>query len=188
MPAQPAAPIAVDGVEVRRWRPEDASALHVLVLANVDHLRPWMPWASDEPLSSDARRELVDTWVSAWDAGADFAFAIVDTSGDELLGACGAHRRIGPGGLEIGYWVRSDMTGRGIAPAAVRAVVASVRVLDAVDHLEIHHDAANLASGRVAEKAGFRRVEERPDEVSAPGEVGIEVVWRLQLPSGTVNR
>ncbi|QGG95537.1 GNAT family N-acetyltransferase [Actinomarinicola tropica] len=181
MAAQPAEPIAVVGVEVRRWRPEDASALHVLVLANLEHLRPWMPWVAGEPLTFAERCGLVETWMTAWDAGSDFSFAIVDAAGGELLGACGAHRRIGPGGLEVGYWVRSDRTGRGVASAAVGAVVGAVSTVDGVDRLEIHHDAANLASGRVAEKAGFSRIEEHPDEVSAPGEIGIEVVWRLDL-------
>jgi ribosomal-protein-serine acetyltransferase len=48
-----------------------------------------------------------------------------------------------------------------------------------VDYVEVHHDAANVASRRIPERLGFSFVEEREDVVAAPAEVGIEWVWRL---------
>lgn len=179
MAAGPPERVRVGGVTVRRWRPEDAEALHEALLADLEHLRPWMAWVAGEPLSLDERRARLAEWSRRWDAGEDFSFAIVDDAGD-VLGGCGLHRRIGPGGLEIGYWVRGDRTGRGVATDAARALVEVAFTFDDVTHVEIHHDAANAASRRVPEKVGFSRIDERPDEVVAPGEVGIEVIWRLQ--------
>jgi ribosomal-protein-serine acetyltransferase len=47
--------------------------------------------------------------------------------------------------------------------------------------VEVVHDAANTASGRVPRRLGFTEVERRArgQGAVAPGEVGIEVVWRL---------
>lgn len=168
-------------VTVRCWQPADAAALHEAVLDSIDHLRPWMPWARSEPLGLDHRRALIDEWIRRWDAGEEHGCAIVVDG--ELVGACGLHPRIGPGGLEIGYWVRSGRTGAGVATEAVRALVRLAFSLDGIDHVEIHHDVANVASRRVPEKVGFTLAEERADGAEAPGEVGIEVVWRLTRPA-----
>ena len=82
--------------------------------------------------------------------------------------------------LEIGYWVHAAFLRRGIATEAVRRLCAEAFDDEAVQRVEIHHDRANFASGRVAAAAGFELVGERPDERKAPGEEGIECVWRLE--------
>jgi ribosomal-protein-serine acetyltransferase len=48
--------------------------------------------------------------------------------------------------------------------------------------VEIHHDAANVASGRIPAKLGYARLGERPAadlQPAAPGEVGTDVVWQF---------
>ena len=74
-----------------------------------------------------------------------------------------------------------------MATEAVRALSHLAFALDGITHVEIHHDAANVASRRVPEKVGFTRVGARADRVRAPGEVGIEVVWRLTRPVGDLT-
>ena len=63
--------------------------------------------------------------------------------------------RMGPGILEIGYWVHSAYAGRGIATAAAGALAEAGAGLDGIERIAIKHDIANPASGRVAEKLGF---------------------------------
>lgn len=177
---QPPESLSSGDVVVRRLSLDDVPALHAQTLANLDHLRPWMRWVAREPLTLDEREAMVVDAASRWEDGVDFSFVITDEVGD-LLGACGLHRRIAPGGLEIGYWVRGDRTGRGVATAAVALLVDAARTVDGIDHVEIHHDLANVASSRPAERNGFRRIGETPDEIAAPAEVGIDVTWRLDL-------
>ena len=86
---------------------------------------------------------------------------------------------IGPGGQEIGYWVRVGWTGRGYATAAARDLVAMAFAMPAVNHVEIHHDVANVASGRVPAKLGFRHVDDVRSPPEAPGETGVNRHWRL---------
>jgi RimJ/RimL family protein N-acetyltransferase len=45
---------------------------------------------------------------------------------------------------------------------------------------EIHHDKANVASAGVPRKLGFALLAEVPDEIRAPGEIGIECRWRME--------
>lgn len=179
MEATPPEDVTAGSVRVRRWRVEDAPDLHALILANLDHLRPWMGWVAAEPLSLEERRSRITAWCARWEAGEAFSYAIVDGAGGELLGGCSLNRRIAPDALDLGYWVRGDRTGQGRATDAARALVEAAFSVDGVAHVEIHHDAANAASRRVPEKLGFTCLGERPDEVVAPAEVGIDVIWRL---------
>ena len=170
-----------DGLVVRRLDASDATRLHVAIVESTDHLRPWMPWIASEPHTVAEREQLIcGAFASGWDEETDFGYGIF--SGEILVGVCGLHRRIDAGGLEIGYWVHVDHTGRGIATAAVRALCEAAFRLDEVTHVEIHHDKANTASGRVAAKAGFRLVREVNDDIAAPGEVGVSCEWRLDRP------
>ena len=164
-------------VELRHLREEDAEAFNAAVHESLDELRPWMPWAAAEPRPVAQRLELIRTWAAEHAGGGDESYGIfLDGT---VAGACGLHRRIGEGGLEIGYWVRTADTGRGIATEAARQLCARAFDDPAVDHVEIHHDRANAASARIPAKLGFERVGENPEAPEAPGEEGVEVVWRL---------
>ena len=136
-----------------------------------------MPWAALEPRALPDREQLIGGWIERWDAAEDFNFGVFE--GAALVGGCGLHRRVGPNGLEIGYWTRAGETGRGIATEAARCLVAGAFSMPTVDMVEVHHDVANVASGRVPERSGFVLVAEREDGVDAPGEVGVERIWRL---------
>jgi ribosomal-protein-serine acetyltransferase len=169
--------VSVGPVTIRRWVDADAAPLHALILANLDHLRPWMAWIAAEPLSLSERGAKIGEWTRRWDEGVDFPYAIADRSGG-LLGGCGLHRRSGPAGLGVGYWVRGDRVGQGIATRAVAALVEAAFSIDGVDHVEIRHDVANVASRRVPEKNGFELVGESPHQAVALFEVGVDVTWR----------
>lgn len=88
--------------------------------------------------------------------------------------------RIGPGGLEIGYWVHVAHTGRGVATAAAAAITAAAFTLPGIDRVEIHHDVLNLASGRVPAKLGYTDTGTGPSAAElAPGDSGTSRVWRI---------
>ena len=163
-------------LQLRHWTDADAPALSAAIAESLEHLRPWMAWAADEPLSDAARRAWIRLVERERLAGGDRLFGM--WLGDRVVGGCGLHRRIGPGGLELGYWVRATDLRRGIATEGVRRLCALAFAEPSVGRVEIHHDRANAASGRVAAAAGFRLTGEHTDGVSAPAEEGIERIWR----------
>jgi ribosomal-protein-serine acetyltransferase len=164
-------------VELRHLREDDAEAFNAAVHESLDELRPWMPWAAGEPRPVAERLELIRDWARERAEGGDESFGIFLDGA--VAGACGLHRRVGPGGVEIGYWVRTPDTGRGVATEAARRLCELAFADPSIDRVEIHHDRANAASGRIPAKLGFSRIVERRDAPEAPGEDGVEVVWRL---------
>lgn len=168
-----------------RWLPTDVDELAAVVTANLDHLRARMAWIAHEPLSREARLELLERWAEEWAAGGDCTYAI--RLDGQAIGGCGLHRRLGPGGLEIGYWVDHRHLGRGIATQASRALTDLAFGLVEIDRVEIHHDVTNEASRRVPEKLGFTRVADIPGDAreQAPDDSGTDAVWRVARAAWT---
>ena len=96
-----------------------------------------------------------------------------------VAGGCGLHRRIGPGGLEIGYWTARRFLRQGIATTAAGLLADAAFADPAIMRVEIHHDQANQASAGVPRKLGWRLARERADEILAPGESGISCEWQI---------
>jgi ribosomal-protein-serine acetyltransferase len=143
---------------------------------SLSHLRPWLPWIADEPLSVAERRDLIDRWQEEWLARGDLVLGMfVDGA---VAGGCGLHHRIGPGGLEIGYWTARRFLRQGIATRAALLTDAAF-THPGIDRVEIHHDQANLASDAVARPLGFRLMRRVAEEIQAPGESGISCEWQI---------
>ena len=175
--AEGAGSAAPGALVVRRWEIDDAPAMHAAIIESIDHLRPWMPWVADEPLTVAERRERIAGWQPLWDAGDRIYGMFVD---GEVVGGCGLHARLGPGGLEIGYWVRVGRTGRGYATEASRLLTDIAFAMPGIDRVEIRHDAQNVASSRVPAKLGYVRVDDLHRPPAAPGETGVDHVWRMR--------
>lgn len=150
--------------------------MHEAVTESIEHLRPWMPWIAEEPLTVEQRRERIAGWKTLWGEGERVYGMFV---GDAAVGGCGLHARIGPGGLEIGYWVRVGRTGRGYATEASRLLTDIAFATPGIERVEIRHDATNAASSRVPAKLGYVRVKDLRRPPVAPAETGVDHVWRM---------
>ncbi|MER5880672.1 GNAT family N-acetyltransferase [Streptomyces sp. NPDC001910] len=168
-------------VELRRWRVSDVETLNRVVTESLAHLLPWMPWAASHDRNAIA--EYLTRSEGEWESAQAYNYAI--TSGGAVIGSCSLMRRIGPGGLEIGYWIHPGWTGRGLVTMSAAALLRQGFELAGIDRIEIHHDAANHASGAVPRRLGFTEVErfQVPDGPATSGEVGIDVIWRIQSPA-----
>ncbi len=160
--------VATPRLVLRRWTTNDAPRLRAAIDASLAELKPWIPWAAHEPTTPAQLAERLGRQVSQFATGPEFAFAIMDPAETELLGGIGLFARIGPGALEVGYWLRSDAAGRGLATEATTALTAVALAMGAA-RVEIHCDPANVASTRVAAKAGYAHALTRPKDFSIGG-------------------
>lgn len=180
-------PVLPDRIEterlvIRAWKPEDAPLLHAAVTASTEHLRPWMEWIAFEPTTVEDRRKLIEQWVVDAAEGRDVVYGVFLAGADgegPAIGGCGFHDRVGPGGIEIGYWIHVDHCGQGYATELSRGLTDAAFAIDGIERVEIHTDKANAISARVPERLGYALTAEKPDAIVAPGEVGIDQTWTL---------
>jgi RimJ/RimL family protein N-acetyltransferase len=157
----------------------DLEELVEAVNDSLEHLRPWMPWAQ-QPATPESIGAFLQQADATWREGREFQFAIRgprQAAPRSLIGFCGLHDRVGAGALEIGYWVRVDCTGRGVATGAATLLAAEALALEGVTRVEIRCDEGNVRSAAIPPRLGFRldRVEDRSPE--APGESQRLMIW-----------
>lgn len=166
---------AGDGLVLRRPDPIDAEAITEAIQDSLDELRPWMPWAADPP-EVDQQAVRLAVVGEAFDAGGDASYTVF--LDDIVVGVVGVHDRVEPDGREIGYWLRTGWTGRGLMTRAVGALVQVV--FDAgVERIEIHCDEANRRSAGVPRRLGFHHVATVEEPRSAPADTNRTMVWEL---------
>jgi RimJ/RimL family protein N-acetyltransferase len=155
---------------LRCYEPDDAPLLKEAVDASIEHLLPWMPWARYEPQSLDQKIELLRGMRSRFDSDEDYVYGVFDADEERLLGGSGLHPRAGHGAREIGYWVRADAVGQGIA-TEVTAVLTRVGIeLLGLRRVDVQVDPDNERSLRIPRRLGFaedgvlrRRLEPKED-------------------------
>jgi RimJ/RimL family protein N-acetyltransferase len=153
--APPPYRIETERTVLRCYEPNDAPLLKDAIDSSLDHLRPWMPWARHEPQPLEQKVELMRMFRGSFDLGTDFVYGIFEPDESRQLGGAGLHPRGGGGSLEIGYFIRADAIGRGLA-TEVTAVLTRVGFEKCgLVRVDIQVDPANERSARIPRKLGF---------------------------------
>ena len=174
--------VLTDGLRIRRYNSSDVALLHDAIVDSTDHLTPWMAWISFEPLSLSDRTRLLESWSHQWDNREDFLMGVFIE--DELVASTGLHPRGGADVVEIGYWVHARHVRHAVATRVVNALTAiAFETWDHIDRVEIHVDANNVASGRVAERCGYVLSGSEERSPQAPGESGRLLHWKKDRPA-----
>lgn len=157
---------------LRAWREDDGPLLKQAIDHNKDHLKPWVPWATGEETPLEAAQARVTTLAGDFAADRNWLYAVMSPDEQQLIGGVGLHNRIGPGGLEVGYWIDRDHINRGLATEVAGTLVEMALADPDVLLVEMHIDARNAASARVPQRLGFTMAELRQD-----GEKSM-MIWR----------
>jgi RimJ/RimL family protein N-acetyltransferase len=150
--------ITTDRFELRRFNRRDTDRLTAAVRSSLPELQRWLPWAHPGYDRDEAAGYVRESTLS-WREGRAFDFSIRSrTESTGHLGNISVWQvsRMGRSG-EIGYWIRTDQAGNGIATEVTRAMLTV-----GFEHLGFHKvnlriAVGNRASERVAEKLGFTK-------------------------------
>jgi RimJ/RimL family protein N-acetyltransferase len=140
---------------LRCWSPEDAPALRQALDESGQHLRPWIPFMKDEPRTLQQTLEWLRLHRSNFDADRMYRFGVFSKADGSIVGENMLLDRVGPGGLEVGYWTHVAQGGQGFATEASGAMVRTAFEVYGVDRVEIHCAPANQASASIPAKLGF---------------------------------
>jgi len=139
----------------------------------VDALGPGTP-------TVPAMIEVLSTGDRNFDANSEWQFVVAEPGSSRVLGASGLHYRGPPDTVEIGYWVRTESTGQGLATFATVALTsAAFTYLPDITTVEVRMDALNLRSAAVPSKLGYRLHAEVDQPADTPGQSGRWLVWRM---------
>jgi RimJ/RimL family protein N-acetyltransferase len=148
--------IETERLVIRCYDPAtDAPLLKEAVDSSIHHLRPWMPWAENEPQTIEEKVTLLRSFRAGFDADENYAYGIFARDESRQLGGAGLHPRSGPGSLEIGYFIRADSVRQGYA-TEIAAVLTRVGIeICGAERVDIQIEPANEASLGVPRKLGF---------------------------------
>jgi RimJ/RimL family protein N-acetyltransferase len=142
-------------VVARCWEPRDAPLVKEAVDSSLEELRPWLPWALDEPQTVEEKVKLLRRFRGQFDLGEHFIYGLFSRDESEVVGGSGLHRRVGEGAFEIGYWIRSSRAGQGLATEVTAALTRVGFEICEVDRIEIHCEPENERSMRIPRKLGY---------------------------------
>jgi RimJ/RimL family protein N-acetyltransferase len=170
--------VGTGGLVLRWWEagPSDAAVIEDIVESSRTEFARWLPGTMGDLADLDAWFAAVGRRIEE-EAGWYYAIEVDGVA----IGQCSLNAR-DDGTAEIGYWVRTDRTGEGIAPRAVVAM-SEAAFRHGFLALIIHCDAGNERSAAVARRSGFRHVGTADLDPLLPrtdAQTGREMTWRLE--------
>jgi RimJ/RimL family protein N-acetyltransferase len=153
--------------------------MYQAVLESIDEVSRWLAWCHPG-YSLEESAAWVGTQQAAWANGSEYSFAITNAADGTYLGTIGLNR-IDPihRWANLGYWVRSSQTNKGVATASALLVARFAFEHLKLNRIEIVISVKNTSSLRVAEKIGAAREGLLRSKVVAHGEVHDAVMFSL---------
>jgi RimJ/RimL family protein N-acetyltransferase len=152
--AHPDPPLADEVVALRPWRDADLPAL---VEGFADPLVHRFSWPLNRPYTEEDGRDFLAAQEQERLAGTALNLALADPRDETaLLGGASIHEiDAGRRKAAVGYWLRPEARGRGVATRATRLLAAYATQVLRVERLELTAAPDNEASMRVADRCGF---------------------------------
>lgn len=152
-------PIITSRLMIRPYRESDATMLTEAVNESINQLRLWMPWAQEHSMGNTAEFELmfIRQALAKWHLREELLMLIVDKNNNQNICGTIGLRAIdwSVPKMEIGYWLRTSMTGKGIMTEAVNALSHyGFKQLNA-KRIEIRCDEANIKSRAIPKRLNF---------------------------------
>jgi len=152
-------------ISIRTYREGDADVLYEAVRESIAEVSPWLPWCHED-YSIEESREFVSTRGKSAADGEWYSFGVFEKDSGKFLGGVGLNfiNRVHLM-ANLGYWVRSNSVGRGVATSATRLAARFGFEELGLHRIEIVAAVENIASQRVAGK-GRRRARRSPPQAS----------------------
>ncbi|GGD53945.1 GNAT family N-acetyltransferase [Paenibacillus nasutitermitis] len=133
----------------------DGILVNEAVKESIEELRPWMPWADKIPSEEESEINIRQSRLQFLER-TDLRLLIFLKQTGDLVSSSGLHRiNWVARKFEIGYWIRTSLSGKGYMTEAVDAITTfAIDELQA-NRIEIRCDSRNFRSERIAQRLGF---------------------------------
>lgn len=161
-------------LKLRQLQADEAAILFELVDTNREYLEKWLPWVVSTNTADDSRA-FISTIAEKRMEGAEYGFGVIVDG--QIAGHTSLMHITDGEDPEIGYWIASGMSGKGIITKSTAALTNLGLVTLGLEKIVIKADSNNTASNKVAEKLGYHLAGQ---EQSA--EHGLINVWKISQP------
>ena len=142
---------------IRPYREEDIESFYEAVRESINEVSRWLPWCH-AGYTIDESRAFIMSRDKAWATEEEYSFGIFDAQSGACLGGVGLNHIVREYlYANLGYWVRTSCTGRGVASRAVRLAAQFAFAELGLQRIEIVAAVGNAGSQHAAEKAGAVR-------------------------------
>ena len=164
---------------IRPYQADDAPLLYEAVRESIAEVSPWLSWCH-ENYSPEESREFISSRTRASQGDEWYSFAVIEAASGRFAGGVGINfiNRVHQV-ANLGYWIRTSAAGQGFATRATRLAARFGFEQLGLQRIEIVAAVENIASQRVAEKAGACREAVARKRLLIRGEPQDAVVYSL---------
>ncbi|MGI8640431.1 MAG: GNAT family N-acetyltransferase [Pyrinomonadaceae bacterium] len=132
----------------------NAEEIYAAVRENLDELKLWMPWVTDD-YSVDTARDFIKKNLIELAENGTFAVGIV--LNEKIVGTIGLHHFDAANkSVQIGYWLAKDAQGEGLATRCCRILINYAFNDLALNRVQINCNVENVKSRAIPERLGFQ--------------------------------
>jgi RimJ/RimL family protein N-acetyltransferase len=162
---------------LRCLQPDDAARRKEAVDSSGEHLEEFFPLTPEGRMSLDTHAAQIRKFRGGFDLDQDRMYGAFEPETGRMLGENYLLKRAGIGALEIGYWLRGDAVGQGIATEMASAMVKTAFEFDGVKRMDLTCNPDNERSAAVARRLGFTLEGRLRDRQLAPHHVRGDILY-----------
>jgi ribosomal-protein-serine acetyltransferase len=141
-----------ENLKLRQLIPDESNLIFSIVDSEREYLGKWLPWVENTQTPGDSK-EFIEGIIQKRQEGTEFGFGIIVN--DQPKGHISLMHVSDGKAPEIGYWISSQESGKGITSKAAKTVTEFGFKTLGLDKITIRADHRNIASNKVAEKLGY---------------------------------
>ncbi len=138
---------------LERLKDSDSESIYQAVVSSKKEISPWLNW-----LDSSYNKQSCDDFIRLqkinWESNLEYTYSIKDPS-NQIMGMIGLHIfDLQNDVASIGYWMNTEYTGKGLCTEALMLLVENSLIPLNLIRIELVIAISNIASQKVARKAG----------------------------------
>jgi ribosomal-protein-serine acetyltransferase len=165
---------------VRAYREEDAQDLFEAVGESREQIRPWMLWA-DMHQTIEESRDWIIRRMAAWILREGLDMGVWEHASGRFAGGIGLMvHDWDAGSFEIGYWLRTSATGKGLMTEVTQILTDYAFEHLQANRVQIRCDERNVKSAAIPRRLGFvQEARLRNERLSTAGELQNTLVFGM---------
>ncbi len=132
----------------------DAGEIYAAVRENLEELKLWMPWVTDD-YSIETARDFIRKNLIELAENNTFAAAVV--LNEKIVGTVGLHHFDSANkSIQMGYWLDKEAQGKGLMTRCCRVLINYAFDDLALNRVQINCNVENTKSRAIPERLGFK--------------------------------